>query len=501
MSDGSRAGKQATTLRRVGLSEHLRVIWRRRWRVLAAALLLAGVVYLRSSSQPEVYRADVLLSVTPGRVEGGAEETSAFLARTYAALAGTRPVVAAAVPRSGLRMGATDALALVDARPAATAGFLTIRADGSSTRSAEQLAQAVADSLVETVRDRQQRARDDALAPATRELTDLEQRLAARDLPGDAPQRALLQSRYQELLARVTDARLRPADRVDPVTPARASTAPVAPTPARDALIAFLAALAANALLAVLIEALSDRFSTENPAEEATRVTGLPVLAQVPRTDGAGMVEAFRSLRTSLMFMSTSERLRTLAVVSVDPGSGKTFTALNLAREAAALGAPVVLIDGDLRRPVVHHRVGLERSPGLSEALVTGENAEPLAHSVEGWLRVLPSGGPVADPAGLFGGRHFRQALEAMTWAELVVVDTPAASLFADAMAIASQCDATLVVVDAQASRRRPVRHLVENLRRVSAEPIGLVLNRTEAVARPSYYDSPPPEKRRRPAS
>jgi Mrp family chromosome partitioning ATPase len=100
----------------------------------------------------------------------------------------------------------------------------------------------------------------------------------------------------------------------------------------------------------------------------------------------------------------------------------------------------------------------------------------------------------VSDPAGLFGGRSFREALEGMTWAELVVVDTPAGGLFADALAIASQCDATLVVVDAQSSRRRPTRNLVENLRQVSAQPIGVVLNRTEPAPRPSYYEVKEPK-------
>ena len=86
----------------------------------------------------------------------------------------------------------------------------------------------------------------------------------------------------------------------------------------------------------------------------------------------------------------------------------------------------------------------------------------------------------MADPAGLFGGRSFREALDDMTWAELVLVDTPAGGSYADALAIASQCDATLVVVDAQNSKRRSVRNLVESLRHVSAQPIGIVLNRVE---------------------
>jgi Mrp family chromosome partitioning ATPase len=81
-----------------------------------------------------------------------------------------------------------------------------------------------------------------------------------------------------------------------------------------------------------------------------------------------------------------------------------------------------------------------------------------------------------------------------MTWAELVVVDTPAGGLFADALAIASQCDATIIVVDAQNSRRRPVRNLVENLRQVAAQPIGVVLNKTEPAPRPSYYETKNPK-------
>lgn len=470
----------------MGLSEHLRVMWRRKWRVLSVALVLAAVVYLRSDSKPEEYRAEAVLAVTPGRATGPA--ATAFLARSHAALAQTRPVVQRAVDEGGLRLGASAARDQVEARSIGD-GFVAVTGDGPSPRRAEQLASAVAESLVATVKSRQETARAEAVAPAAAELADLERQLGSRDMAADAPLRTALLARYSELTRAVTETRLRPLDRVEVVSPARAASAPVAPMPAGDALVTFLGSLIAFSLLAVAVEALSDRFSTERPAEEATRVTGLPVLAEIPRAGGPEVIEAFRTLRTSLMFMSTSERLRTLAIVSVDPGSGKTFTAVNLAREAAALEVPVVLIDGDLRRPVIHDRLGLPRSPGLSESLAGTADSSTLGHLVQGWLRVVPSGAAVADPAGLFGGHGFKETLDGMTWAELVVVDTPAGGLFADALAIASQCDATIIVVDALNSRRRPVRSLVENLRQVSAQPIGLVLNRTEPAARPAYYE------------
>jgi Mrp family chromosome partitioning ATPase len=137
----------------------------------------------------------------------------------------------------------------------------------------------------------------------------------------------------------------------------------------------------------------------------------------------------------------------------------------------------------------------------LSEALSGASDTAAVGHLAQGWLRVVPSGAPVADPSGLFGGRAFREALDGMTWAELVVVDTPAGALFADALAIASQCDATLIVVDAERSKRRPVRNLVESLRHVSAQPIGIVLNRTEPAPRPSYYEIKEPRPGAAPAT
>lgn len=470
------------------MSEEVRVIWRRKWRILAVALVLAAVVYFRSDSAAETFRAEGLLLAVAG--DNASPNAAARLGRTAAALAATRPIAVKAATDAKLRIGATETLVRVNAT-ASGDGFVTLVATGTSPRDAERLAGAVADALVATVRLRQEAVRKEVLGPAEVDLADVERRLTSRDLPPDAPLRTALLARYQELSRAITATRLVPLDRLEVASSARASSSPVAPTPARDALLTFLAALFAFSVVAVAVEALSDRLSTERPAEEATRLTGLPVLAEIPRSGGVEVIEAFRALRTSLMFMSTSDRLRTLAVVSVDPGAGKTFLALNLSREAAALEVPVVLVDGDVRRPTIHDRLHIHRSPGLSDALVAGSSLEGLDHAVDSWLRVVPAGAPVADPAGLFAGRSFRDALDAMTWAELVVVDTPAGGLFADAMAIASQCDATLVVVDAQASRRRPLRRLVEGLRQVAAQPIGVVLTRTEPMPRPSYYNRP----------
>jgi Mrp family chromosome partitioning ATPase len=105
------------------------------------------------------------------------------------------------------------------------------------------------------------------------------------------------------------------------------------------------------------------------------------------------------------------------------------------------------------------------------------------------FLRVLPSGAPVQDASGVLGARAFRHVLDALRAVRLVVVDTPPAGLFADAMAIASQCDATIFVLDIKTSRRRQVRQALEGLERAGANLIGVVVNRASSPRRASYYE------------
>ena len=128
-------------------------------------------------------------------------------------------------------------------------------------------------------------------------------------------------------------------------------------------------------------------------------------------------------------------------------------------------------------------------SPGLSDVL----RGNPLSSALrpdpqEAHLQILAGGSQVADPAGLVAGRRFREVLDQLDGG-LVVVDTPACDLFADGFAIASHCDATLVVVDAKRTRRRSVSRMITQLHRVGANPIGIVLNRVERRGPNNYYN------------
>lgn len=477
------------------LTAHFKVMWRRRWRITIAAVLIAGAVYALSSSKQPVYRAEALLGVSSGRAVAGdapSQEATLFVARTYAELARTRPVVSDAVRRSGLAISPGAALGKIDVTVDTEVGFVSLSATGPTRAAALSLARGLSQALTATIEKEEAGDLAADLAPLRRQIESLEAELAA--LPANAPQRAAVEARYTSLLNAVTARELRPTNSVTVVSPARAESEPIAPSPLRDAVLALVAALIVNAELAVVLEAFSDRFSRENQAEEVARVTDLPVLAEVPRGHGPGTIEPFRTLRTNLMFMNTTGPLRTVAIVSEEPGSGKSFCAINLAISAAELELAVALVDGDMRRPVIHERLGLPLSPGLSELLLGAGVGTAVVHPPQQpRLGVVPAGTPVTDPAGLLGSGVLAQVLRDLD-AEFIVVDTPAEAFFSDAVTLASQCDVTIVVIDAGSTRRRAARRLVESLRRVNANPIGVVINRSEGAVRSSYYGR---EKRR----
>ena len=470
------------------LFDHLRVMSRRRWSVLLASLAIAALAFGWSYSQPAVYDASALITVTSGRAISGqsvTQQDSVFLSRNYAELARTRPVLGDAVRRAKLDISAAEARGRTSSHAASDVGFITITATGPSLEEATRLAQGTADALIAAVGDEQERSVRTAVDPIDEEIGQVGDELAQVQPTG--AHREALAARYQALVEAATERRLSPTDRLVLVSPARGDPLPVSPTPVRTTVLAFLVALVVNAELAVLIEVMRDRISGTEDDEGTGELLGLPALAHIPSGTGDDTEEAFRTLRTSLMFLETTGPMRTVAVVSGNPNAGKTFTSLHLARSFANLELPAVLVDGDLRRPSVHAEARISVSPGLSDVL----RGQPLATAVrpdphQAHLHILPGGSQVADPAGLVAGRRFRGVLDQLD-AGLVVVDTPAGDVFADCFAIASHCDATIVVIDANKTRRRSVRRLIAQLRRVGANPIGIVLNRVERRGSTDY--------------
>jgi capsular exopolysaccharide synthesis family protein len=473
------------------LAAHFRVIAQNWLRILLISIGIAVLVFAASTVQAKKYEAKELLVVTPGTTSGGETLTqaSSFLAQNYAKYAVTRGVVQSAIRSSGLDLSVDEATSRISANQVGDLGFVEIRATGPSKREAERLTRFAASSLIETVKDSQEQAKNDDLEPIATQRQALQQRI---DNPStSASERSAAQGQLDALAQSEENIRSRQDDNITVVSAAIADGGPVSPKPLRDAILAFVVSLVVVAELTVLVHYTGDRFSRSEDTADVTRVTGLPVLAKIPKGSGIELVEAFRVLRTNLMVLEGAGKPRTVAIVSSNQSAGKTFTAVNLAQSAAGLDEKVVIVDADLRKPAVHERLGVPRSPGLSAVLQGNDLATMLRKLPDTpFLRVLPSGAPVQDASAVLGARPFRHVLDSLRAVRLVVVDTPPAAMFADAMAVASQCDATIFVLDVKTSRRRQVRQTLEALERAGANLVGVVVNRTSSPRRSSYYYS-----------
>jgi len=473
------------------LFSHFRIMWRRKWQIVVGALLVAVIVFGFEHLEPKVYQATAQLGVVVGQDiannSGTSQTDTLFLADTYANLADTVPVVRDSIKRSGLHIDQDTASGRLSVQASTTVGVVTVAANGPSTISATALANGMVSALVNAVTTSQQQQRTAQLTPALVQLQQLEQQLAA--MSASDPSRANLQTEITALQQSITNEEVIPLNSVSIIAPASAGSAPVAPKPKTTAILAFVTALVVLAELMVVMEIVSDRFSTVLGDDDIRQVTGLPVLAHIPEGGGPETTEAFRTLRTSLLFMVAAEEVRTIAVVSPDPGAGKSFVSLHLARSASESGVATVVIDGDLRRPVIDRELRLPRAPGLSDVLL-GADISTAMHRVsnDNGLLAIPAGPAVPDPAGLLGSHLQGRVLRPLEGARVVVMDTPASDLFPDAATISSQCDATILVIDAKSTKRRTVRTMLDRLRQVQVIPLGVVVNRAKEVPRGTEY-------------
>jgi tyrosine-protein kinase Etk/Wzc len=194
-------------------------------------------------------------------------------------------------------------------------------------------------------------------------------------------------------------------------------------------------------------------------------------------------IEAFRNLRTSLIWSDGGEALKTLVVTSAAPGEGKTLTAANLAVTLAYDGLKVLLVDCDIRRPRIHGLFHVPRAPGLMELLTASSNPDaPVPPAIRqtsvARLSVLPCGALPMNAANLLSSTRMRVLLqELQEQFDIIVLDTPPVLATADAGIVASLTDGVLLVVRAGTTDRNAAQRAYQQLANVGARVVGTVLN------------------------
>lgn len=241
------------------------------------------------------------------------------------------------------------------------------------------------------------------------------------------------------------------------------------------------------------------RVRTDLPDRTGARTTDVPAVSG--RSIAA---EVFRTLRTSILFFDPEHPPRVMLVTSSQAGEGKTATVVNLAISLAQLGARVLLIDADLRRPRCHHAFGLPPGPGLTEYLQSEAELEQVITMIPSGggngsgrgsaLAFIQSGRPIHHSAELLGGQRLRAALAATVGAyDVVLVDSPPVFPVADASVLATLVDGVVLVVRGQRTPRHVTQEAIARLRFMQAKILGVVLNGVNPGAgeyqhRYSYY-------------
>lgn len=194
------------------------------------------------------------------------------------------------------------------------------------------------------------------------------------------------------------------------------------------------------------------------------------------------VAEAYRSLRTNLEFSSLDKPLRTMIVTSAAPEEGKSTVLANLAVVMAQAGRQVILVDCDLRRPVLHELFGVSNHTGLTTALLDEAAAElPLRETSVPGLRLLPSGPLPPNPAELLDSRRMAELIQTLReQADIVLFDAPPVIAVADAAILASKVDGVLLVINAGVTKREHAQRAKAALERVNARLVGTVLNNVE---------------------
>ena len=285
---------------------------------------------------------------------------------------------------------------------------------------------------------------------------------------------------------------------------ARTAVGPVTkgPTPGQLFGLGLLLSIALAFGLAIALDVLDDRVHTTDdvmrllqlpvtgiiPAMEGVRVRDLPLVTEV--MPSSPYAEAFRFLRTDLLFTAQDQPLQTLCVVTPKPGQGGTTTICNLAISLAEADRRVILVDADLRRPSLHRIFGLPNDVGLTSVLSDGTRLDDaLQETHVPNLRLLTAGPQARNPSNLISSNRMRALMaELRQSADFVLFDTPSAIAFSDAAIIASMTDGTLMVVRARQPLRGSQLQVAGLLNKARANIIGAVLNDAAPETVDTYY-------------
>lgn len=335
---------------------------------------------------------------------------------------------------------------------------------------------------------------------------------------------------YQNFVTKAAESDLQRAEKNQPhvqtIEPAFVPSAPIAPNRLRIILMGLLASLALGIATALTLEYLDSSIKT---VEDVTRFAGLPTLGVIPAIGGrknrvlsarqktprpatligvgeehaganksssgltgklrrsrsysqGSLTEAYRGLRTSILLSAAGHAPKSILFTSSQPSEGKTTTTINTAISLTQLGASVLIVDADMRRPSTHRVFKVPHTPGLSTFLSRDVQLDGLVQELSiPNLSLLPCGPVPPNPAELISSSRMRDLLQlAADRYDHVLIDSPPLINVSDSLILSTLADGVILVVQGGRSSRSILRRARVELANVGAKIYGVVLNNVD---------------------
>jgi len=201
------------------------------------------------------------------------------------------------------------------------------------------------------------------------------------------------------------------------------------------------------------------------------------------------ITESYKTARTNIIYSLVDDNSKTVCVSSPSPSEGKTTTCINLAITFAQTGAKVLLIDGDLRKPLIHRYLKLQAKPGLTNVLggfsLLEDSIQKTTHDN---LDVLVCGHIPPNPVEILASKNMQGVLETLkTQYDYIFIDSPPVNTVTDVAVLSEVVSGIVLVIRQGVTLFDDVAEAIEKLKLVNAKILGFVLNEVNESSK--YYN------------
>ncbi|MBN1629541.1 MAG: hypothetical protein JW990_07250 [Thermoleophilia bacterium] len=512
--------QQETTVR---LEDYVRIILSRAWIIILALVIVVGATLCVSLATTPQYRASAQVIYRPNDLEGAvsgyelagySSYNDRIIESAVTAINNDLALAEAVKAQLGSAEAASSYMDIVEVTTEKGSDVVGIDATSADPEEAADVANAYAEQFVIHQRDADRAVVVDALSA-------IEERISQLDTADyESGYALILQEKAEDLriLESMQNGRFLVLSR------AAVPDAPYTPQITRNVILALIVGLVLGVGLAFLLEYFDKRIKDEKMLEAEL---GVPVLAGIPLitkrrthgdeepgapvgfTDSPVMLEAFRTLRSSLQYFNLDTKQNVWLITSGMPQEGKSITTANLGLSLALSGKRVVVLEADLRRPMVHEYLAISQEPGLSNLLAGNKRmgdvlqfikadrfmprgnqnqaGEDRSAQLQRNLYAIASGPLPPNPAELLASERMTKLIESLVgMTDCLLIDTAPVLAVSDALTVARHADGVIVVSRMGEATKDQIREMRAIFERSGTRVIGAV---AMGVRRsPSYY-------------